>query len=178
MGFDFIAGIKSIVGKAAPILGNAILPGIGGPALSMIAKIFGCDPEPESVYEALKNATPEQVLAMKDMENKHEERLIELATEETKLHVENTKDARNREIEITKITGKRDINLYVLAWLVVLGFFGLMSLMIFVDIPETNIGPVNQLFGALAAGFAVVLAYFFGSSKSSSDKTKLMANKG
>ena len=34
---------------------------------------------------------------------------------------------------------------------------------------------VFMLFGALATGFGTVLQYFFGSSKSSSDKTQLMA---
>jgi hypothetical protein len=34
---------------------------------------------------------------------------------------------------------------------------------------------VYLLFGGLVAGFTQVIAYFFGSSKSSSDKTKLLA---
>jgi hypothetical protein len=33
-----------------------------------------------------------------------------------------------------------------------------------------NIGPVNQLFDAMATGFGMVLQYFFGSSKGSADK--------
>ena len=49
------------------------------------------------------------------------------------------------------------------------------GMMYFRPIPEAAIGPINQLFGALAAGFGLVLGYFFGSSKSSTDKTKLMA---
>ena len=71
-------------------------------------------------------------------------------------------------------TGKRDINLYVLAWMVVGLFFALVGLLMFVVLPEANVGPVNQLFGAMATGFGMVLQYFFGSSKGSADKTAAM----
>jgi len=67
--------------------------------------------------------------------------------------------------------GKRDINLYVLAWMVVGLFFALVGMLMFVVLPEANVGPVNQLFGAMATGFGMVLQYFFGSSKGSADKT-------
>jgi len=40
-----------------------------------------------------------------------------------------------------------------------------------VVLPEANVGPVNQLFGAMATGCGLVLQYFFGSSKGSADKT-------
>jgi len=68
-------------------------------------------------------------------------------------------------------TGKRDINLYVLAWMVVGLFFALVGLLMFVVLSEANVSPVNQLFGAMATGFGMVLQYFFGSSKGSAEKT-------
>jgi hypothetical protein len=37
---------------------------------------------------------------------------------------------------------------------------------------------VMLLIGALISGFTQVLSYFFGSSKGSSDKTKMMSAKG
>ena len=65
--------------------------------------------------------------------------------------------------------------LYVLAWTVVVGFLVLLAAQMVVTIPKDNVGPVNQLFGALATGFGVVLSFFFGSSKSSQDKTAIIA---
>ena len=50
-------------------------------------------------------------------------------------------------------------------------FFALVGLLMFVVLPEANVGPVNQLFGAMDAGFGMVLQYFFGSSKGSAEKT-------
>ena len=72
---------------------------------------------------------------------------------------------------------KSEKNLYFLAWVVVIGFFVLTGMMMRTTMPPENVGPVNQLFGALAAGFGVVLAYFFGSSKGSAEKNALLAGK-
>jgi hypothetical protein len=89
-------------------------------------------------------------------------------------HLADRQSARDREIEITKATGKRDLNLYILAWVVVGGFLGLTGLLTFVTVPTENQGPVNQLYGALAMGFGAVIGYFFGSSQSSDLKTRIM----
>ena len=80
-------------------------------------------------------------------------------------------------MELARATGSRDINLYVLAWTVVVGFFGLVALLMFVALPSGAAGYINQLFGAMAAGFGMVLSYFFGTNKSSSEKTRMLAQK-
>ncbi|MFA5354214.1 MAG: hypothetical protein WC291_08285 [Thermodesulfovibrionales bacterium] len=171
--------VKKGLAGVAPILGNAILPGVGGVAGSLVAQVLGVDPEPEIVSTALLNATPEQITALKQAEYTHQERLIELATENDKAYLSDVQNARQREVDITSATGERDINLYILAWVVVCGFFSLVGMLMYVTLPDRNIGPINQLFGAMAAGFGMVLAYFFGSSKGSSEKTEaLMQLKG
>lgn len=71
----------------------------------------------------------------------------------------------------------KEIYLYVLAGVVVVGFFCLVAMMYFIEIPAKNVGPANQLFGALVAGFSLVLGYFFGSSKGSAEKNKLLTEK-
>jgi len=50
-------------------------------------------------------------------------------------------------------------------------FFILVGLLMFVVLPDATVGPVNQLFGAMATGVGMVLQYFFGSSKGIADKT-------
>ncbi len=174
---DVWNSVKGIVGKVAPVLGNAIVPGAGGVAGSLLSSVLGCDNDPISVEKALIGATPDQLNELKNLENTHKERLIELGIENDKLHVQNTQDARARELEIVKITGKKDYNLYILAWTVVFGFFALCLYLMSKPLPQGSNEVVFMLFGALASGFGVVLQYFFGSSKSSSDKTSLMATK-
>ena len=73
------------------------------------------------------------------------------------------------------MTGAKEWNLYILAWIVVAGFFALCGILMKYKLPEGSNDVVFMLFGALSTGFGTVLTYFFGSSKSSGDKTKLMA---
>lgn len=174
-------GVTSFLKTSVPIAANAFIPGSGGLVSSLISSVFDVDADdPAAVEQALKNATPEQQLAFKEKLMAHEAELVRLATKkeemEIELHYRDIGDARKREAEITKITGKRDINLYILAWVVCGGFFGLTAVLTFRALPPGNPEAVFMLFGALAGGFGQVLQYFFGSSKSSSDKTVLMAN--
>jgi len=66
--------------------------------------------------------------------------------------------------------------MYILASIIVVGFFVLTGILMFVELPEGTNSVVNLLFGGLVAGFATVLNYFFGSSKSSADKTAMLKN--
>ena len=168
--------IKNIVSKFAPVLGNAIVPGVGGVAGSLIAEALETENTPDAIESAIADMTPETALKIKGIETSHRETLIGLGIERDKLYISDVQNARQREIDISKITGKKDINLYILAWTVVIGFFGLMAALMKINLPVENIGPVNQLFGTLGTGFGLVLGYFFGSSKGSADKTALLSN--
>ena len=64
---------------------------------------------------------------------------------------------------------------YILGALLTLGFFAILSLLIFQGIPEPNSDVLYLLIGALIAGFTTVVNYFYGSSIGSADKTEIMA---
>ena len=64
---------------------------------------------------------------------------------------------------------------YLLAVVIVAGFFTLLGLLIFRQLPEDSSGVIFMLFGALSAAFGAVVQYFFGSSKGSADKTELLS---
>lgn len=169
--------IGETVKKFAPVLGSALGPGgaaIGG-AVSLLlgACGLGSDATPEDIMTAISD--PATVLKLKEVENTHQLELSKLVLQQEQAYLADRQGARNREVEIAKATGGRDINLYILAWVVVLGFFFLTWAMMYVTLPTANVGPVNILFGALVAGFMAVLGYFFGSSQSSDIKTKMMA---
>lgn len=171
--------VGEAVKKYAPMLGTALAGpagGAAGTAVSLLLGAFGLgdDTKPAEALAAIQ-ASPEMALKLKELEDKHQETLAQLAFQSLQAQLADVQNARSREVEITKATGKRDINLYILAWVVVVGFFVETALMMYVTIPPANVGPVNILFGALVAGFTGVLGYFFGSSQSSDLKTKLMA---
>jgi len=165
--------VASMVSKAAPMLGTLVggpVGGAAGTAVKLIADALGVEETPDAI-EAEIRANPDALLKLKEIEASSKVELERLFLEQEIARLADVSDARSRQIE-------RDVNLYVLAWTVVAGFFGLMALLCFKAPPSGSNGVVFMLFGALATGFGQVLQYFFGSSKSSADKTALMVGQG
>ena len=83
-----------------------------------------------------------------------------------KMVFDDKSNARSREVEVTKATGKKDNAVTILAGVIVFGFFaGLISL-VFVHLDKGS-GAYELLymaFGALTMKFGTVVDYFFGSS--------------
>jgi hypothetical protein len=173
--------VGSAVANAAPIIGGILGGPIGGAAGGLVKLLAGhlglseSEATPDKFMEVL-SVDPNAMLKFKEFEMAHQVELERLALEETRLYLGDVQSARTRQVETEKALGKRDINLYILAWLVVGMFFTLVGMLMWVTLPEMNIGPVNQLFGAMATGFGMVLQYFFGSSKGSADKTHALSD--
>lgn len=162
---------KLVIKKGAPLLGGVI----GGPAGAaiggLVAKVFGGDPTDPAELMARVKADADAAGKLKQIEIENHTRLAEI-------DLENTESARSREIEITKVTGKLNWPMYLLAGVVVVGFFAIIAILIFVNIPVGSKDIMFMLLGVLAAQFGAVCNYFFGSSKGSADKNKMLAPKG
>ncbi len=78
MAQDLWDSIKDKVGKVAPILANAIMPG-SGVALSFVANALGVGSDPEAISNALNNASSADVAKLREIEATHKERLAEIA---------------------------------------------------------------------------------------------------
>ena len=171
---DIWGKIKSLVGASAPLLGNAIVPGIGGTAGSLIAKMLGCDPnDPKEIERQLK-ADPEMALKLKKLELEHEQFLITSAQENDKMYLNDVQDARSREVEYTKATGEMNWPMYTLAGLITIGFFITIICLFRFELIAFNKELIIYTVGGLQSAFITVVAYFFGSSKGSSDKNKML----
>lgn len=172
---------NSLANEGLPLLANALTGGAAGTVLNLLTGTLGLkNNDSDAVEKALQN-NPEALVKLKELETTHKEELQKLALEMARVDMQHDQaylsdkaSARNRELEITKSTGKRDINLYVLAWTVVLAFFVLTAVLIYNPLEGTAVGYINQLFGAMATGFGLVLSYFFGSSRGSAHKQALM----
>jgi len=177
--------LGGLVAEYAPLLGTAI----GGPAggaigglISVVANTFGLKGKdasnPAKIMKAIR-ADPEAAIKLQKIQNDHEEALARINLESDEAYLRDRQSARSREVEMTKATGKRDINLYILAWVVVLGFLGLCAILIFRPLPVgTSQNILFMLFGGMISAFSAVMQYFFGSSKGSQEKTNLIAMQG
>ncbi len=167
--------LGKMIADFAPTLGTAIgsiVPGgalIGGAAGKVLQSIFGTS-EPDKLIAAIA-ADPDAALKLQQAENQFRLDMMKLDLDETKAFLGDVQSARAREIATVQATGSRDVHLYILAWVMVSGFFALLGCLLFVTIPNDQSGVVSMLFGALSAGFGGVVSYFFGSSKGSSDKS-------
>ena len=124
-----------------------------------------------------KDLTDEQVVELKkfEMTNKFELEKLALANKQednrhaekkTEIITADKSNARNREIEVVKVTGKKDNTVIILAGVIVIGFFaGLISLVfVHLDKGSGTYELLYMMFGALIAKFGTVIDYFFGSS--------------
>jgi len=179
---------RSLVSQGMPLVGG-LLGGPAGAAVGrMVSGVFGADPEsPEEVMNAIQS-DPDAITKLREFEMKHKEKLEELQIEETKAFLADVQSARSREAATVAATGERDTHLYILAYIVVASFFGLAGYLLYGVIAKSETSTavdaiknnplIMLLIGALISGFTQVLSYFFGSSKGSSEKTKMMSAKG
>jgi len=70
---------------------------------------------------------------------------------------------------------RKDVPMYILAGLIVIGYFGLLGVLAFKGVPSENNDLYNTAMGALLVAFATVVGYWFGSSKGSSDKNEIIS---
>jgi len=84
-------------------------------------------------------------------------------------------------MEHEKATGKRDISLYLLAWVIMGGFIGTIGFMVVLQVSfKFVLQPdplLTLLLGSLSTDAALVEGYFSGSSRSIHEKTELLAAK-
>lgn len=100
--------------------------------------------------------------------------LREYELEVYRIEVSDRQGARNREIEKTK-AGKNDF-MFLLTGIVGLSaFIAVVLAIIFSEIPESNKELFIHLVGIVEGVALTMFAYYFGTSKSSNDKTKMLA---
>jgi hypothetical protein len=169
------------IGQAAPLVGSLIAPGVGtaiGGIVALTASALGCEPTEDAITQVI-STNPDAVLKLKELEMTHGVELQKLVLQQEQARLADIQNARQRQIEHEKATGKTDINLYVLAWTIITGFFALtMTLLYFSHqgMPiNDNTGVLFMLLGTLSTAFGMVVGYFFGSSLGSDIKTKILA---
>lgn len=64
----------------------------------------------------------------------------------------------------------KDIYQYALGTIIIVGFFTLLIILVYKEVPTKNNDLLNLVVGALIGSFATIVGYFFGSSSGSSKK--------
>jgi hypothetical protein len=163
--------IKRAVATAAPQIAQALGGPLAGAAVAALSKaIFGEESaSEEAIGDALDNATPEQLVALKRADQDFEIALRNALVEERRIDAGDRASARARQQAMSDWTPSG------LGALIILGFFVVLGAMLAHRLPTGTETEFSIMLGALATMTAAVVNYFFGSSAGSKEKTRLMS---
>lgn len=159
--------------KVLPVLGKAIQGDMGG-ALDEGMKAIGLNPsgnasqDKRDFEDAVKNATPEQLKALKKIEYDYKIQMAKLQIKEEKVHAEDRNSARERHMAM------KDRTPSIIGISLVFGFFALLGILIFSEVPIHNQQILNIMLGSLGTMTTAVVTYYFGSSNSSAKKDEML----
>jgi len=148
--------LKNIIGAVAPTLGTALGGPMGGMAANMIAEVLGVPNNPKSIEKAMAEATPEQMLELKKVEQDFEVKMKELEVDVFKLETEDIQDARGK--------FSKDWTARIMGMATVGGFLSYIFL-ITLQPPEANSEAlVNLILGYLGGLASAIVSFYFGAS--------------
>lgn len=167
--------IKDTIVKYAPLVATALSGGSAGLAslaISTVADALGSDKSEGAIAAKVAKLAPDELaskLAGLDREFSIKRMELELnyGIDVAKIEAGDRANARQREIATQDHITPR-----ALAAAIVLGFFGVIGLMIFQELPETGRDSLLVLVGALGAAFGGIVQYYFGSSTGSHTKQR------
>lgn len=143
----------------------------GKPVLDMVREALGTHSSEEDILLEAIAKDPDAAVKLRELEIREAQSLREYQLAIRKIAFEDIADARDREIEITRITGHRDLVQTLLAVGTTAGFF-LLSLIIVLGYAKEGENLILVLFGSLSTAAATVLNYYFGSSKNDFGRPK------
>jgi hypothetical protein len=157
--------LLNLLKSFAPALATAVAGPLGGAAVSMIARKFDVENSVAAVAQAIIG-DPEAG-----------KKLRELDLEYAKMHLENVKDARGMQtaaLAQSDVFSKRFVYYFASFWSVcAVVYIGFIT---FSVIPAANVRFADTILGfLLGTVVATLLNFFYGTSKSSQDKTDKLA---
>lgn len=164
--------------KAIPWIGAAAtgnVPVLVGMAAKAVGDTLGIEvePTPTAIATAVAGATPEQIIALRQVDNDFAVKMKELGYKEaTELYATEVVDrngARDREVKRADNTNKILAILVLVAWILVQAF--LLTHVVDKEMREL----IARILGTLDTALIMVLSYYFGSSRGSDRKTELMS---
>lgn len=176
---DIGAGAWQVLKTVAPTLADTAAGPFAPLVDPIVRKIFGVGAdEPQKLQSALLNATPDQLLALKQADNAHQEKLVELGISRDKLAFDDIASARAMQVATKDPTAGR------LAWMLIGGFIVISLAQIVAlfgwaeqvaKVPPQGWLLLGNLSGYLANEAKQAAAFYFGSTAGSQAKDVTLA---
>lgn len=162
-------GVKELIGKAAPLVGTALAGPAGGAVGAMLANVLGTEPDAAAVAQAIQQ-DPEALVKLKQFEFENEQHIRDLAFKT--LQVELTDKANARSVH----HDSRMPAIITLLMTVIVG--ALLVALFWIEIPDGNKDVAFMMLGQAVTLWAASVTYWVGTTRSSSDKSKLLGQSG
>lgn len=171
MGLKISEKMKAVISSIAPTLGVALGGPFGGLAGSILAKTLGGgDSNVEAQAEAqLEAQSPETLLKLKAAEKELLLEMERLDISREQLEYNDRADARKRDLSLGG-----DMTTKVLAYVVVGAFVAMAAGILFGKLVAES-ALAGSVIGYLSAKAEQVIAFYFGSSAGSKQKTEALA---
>jgi len=153
--------LKNLVGTVAPALGSALGSPLGGAAISMIADKLGVPNNQQAVEKAIRQATPDEMLKLKEADNEFEVKMKELEVDVFRLEAEDKQNAR--------ATFSKDWTTKLMGLLTLSGFMGYIFLVTLQPPEQNSEALINLVLGYLGGLASAVISFYFGASQSKDD---------
>jgi uncharacterized membrane protein YeaQ/YmgE (transglycosylase-associated protein family) len=158
------SAIKGIVGGLAPTLGATLGGPLGATAGKVLAEVLGCDPSAKAIDDRLRQATPEDLVAIKEAELKYAAKMEELGVDMFELETIDKQDARRH------FAG--DWTARAIGILSILGFIAYIFTVTIMP-PTANSETIGSLvLGYMGGMVSAVISFYFGASQAQSNPTE------
>jgi hypothetical protein len=170
---DLIAKFGPLLGQVAPTIATALGGPLAGVAVRTLSNaLFGHeDASEDQVSEALSNATPDQLAAIKKIDADFKVQMKALDIDLERIAAGDRDSARQMQKETKDWTPK------ALAFFITFGFFGALVWIVVFGIPQTGTEVILMMLGSLSTSWTGVVQFYFGSSAGSKAKTDALAAK-
>ena len=163
---------KAAIGAIAPTVATALGGPLAGLAVDAVGSAFGwTDATKEKVEEAFSKGqmTGEQILALKQAEIALVAQEKELGFKFAELEFRDRQGARDMQ------TATRSLMPAILSALVTLGYFSILIGMMRGALKVDDSQALLIMLGSLGTAWGAVMAFWFGSTHGSAEKTRLLA---
>ena len=164
--------IAELLKNLAPTVASAFLGPMGGIAVTAIGKIFGIDSaDTVAISKQFTEGkiTSDQLAAIKKLELQYQNDEAERGFKYSELEFKDSDSARQMQITTQSAVPA------AMSFLITAGFFGILAWMMYTDNVKDS-PPLLIMLGALGAEFSAVCKFWFGSTRESANKNKMLAN--
>ena len=171
---DILKTFGPLLGQVAPTIATAL----GGPLAGMAVKTLSeallgrADGTAQDVSDALASASPEQLSSIKQIDADFKVKIKELDIDLERISAKDRDSARQMQMQT------QDWIPRVLALLITVGFFGILTYMLLNGMPQSGTEALLMMLGALGTAWTGVVNFYYGSSAGSKAKTDAMNMKG